>query len=100
MEGRAVDTAPVIQHHHQPRVIRGGHSFVDKDAENKPKSLRGGGGKHTDGDGERGATFTKQATTVTSGLISRLLGSGSGPGNASKQQWLDKKREAVPPEVL
>lgn len=86
IEGRAGDTTTVIQHHHQPRVIRGGHAFADKDkdAESKPKSLRGGGGKQTDGDGERGATFTKQATTVTSGLISRLLGSGSAPANAPK----------------
>lgn len=79
MEGRAVEATPVIQHHHQPRIIRGGsHAFHDKDSDNKqPKLLRGGGGKHHEAD-EEGSTFSKQAGTVTSGLISRLLGSGSG----------------------
>jgi hypothetical protein len=80
MEGRAVEATPVI-HHHQPRIIRGGsHAIHDKDtSENKPKLLRGGGGKHHDADDE-GSTFSRQASTVTSGLISRLLGSGANAG--------------------
>lgn len=84
MDGRTADAPPVVQHHTQPRIIRGGsHAIHDGSPggdSSKPKSLRGGGGRsHPSDPGE--TTFTKQASTVTSGLISRLLGSGANSTN-------------------
>lgn len=72
-EKRQTDNPGVAHHYHGPRVIRGGSSVNDTNA---PKSLRGGGGKAniTDPLPEDDTSFTKQASTVTSGLISRLLG--------------------------
>jgi hypothetical protein len=73
-EKRQNENNPQVGHHyHGPRVIRGGSTVNDS---NTPKSLRGGGGKSTVTDTvpEDDTSFTKQASTVTSGLISRLLG--------------------------
>mmetsp|Transcript_26385 Transcript_26385/g.39152 ORF Transcript_26385/g.39152 Transcript_26385/m.39152 type:complete len:871 (+) Transcript_26385:98-2710(+) len=68
MDGRGNDAAPVA-HHHQPRVIRGGV----KDAGAAPKSLRGGGGKHSQNSADDDSSVSSRPS-VTSGLISRLLG--------------------------
>jgi hypothetical protein len=72
-EKRQNDSTQAPYHYHGPRVIRGGSSVNDTSA---PKSLRGGGGKMNpepvpENDDN---SFTRQASTVTSGLISRLLG--------------------------
>lgn len=78
--------APIpVSHYHGPRVIRGGSTVNDHSS--TPKSLRGGGGAGSGASGGGGklnstdpvpegdeSSFTKQASTVTSGLISRLLG--------------------------
>lgn len=74
-EKRQNETTQVPHHYHGPRVIRGGSSV--NEASNPPKSLRGGGGKSAVADSsvpEDDTSFTKQASNVTSGLISRLLG--------------------------
>jgi hypothetical protein len=72
-EKRQNDNSQAPYHYHGPRVIRGGSTVNDP---NPPKSLRGGGGKPTPDPVPEidDNSFTKQASTVTSGLISRLLG--------------------------
>lgn len=73
---RQNETSQVPHHYHGPRVIRGGSSVNEHS--NPPKSLRGGGGKSNLADSSvpemDDNSFTKQASNVTSGLISRLLG--------------------------
>lgn len=76
-EKRQNDPTSGVNHYHGPRVIRGGSSVNDTST---PKAVRGGGGRtnatDTVHEADERDSFTRQASSVTSGLISRLLGAG------------------------
>ena len=75
-EDRRQNESIPVSHYHGPRVRRGG-STVNDHSTSTPKSLRGGGGKINANETVPEIdenSFTRQASNVTTGLISRLLG--------------------------